>query len=251
MVTSPALAQFYLFTSTTAEGSLMSFSPVSFNAPVPFRPFAEQSLYWRGNNAPNNFEKTFYNVHSVYLRDSMIGVRVYGIDFDMLHEAFRRKNTNNFRYWNKMHMGFSLMLEKNYKHPPFPRDQMYEYINAEVFISYMHIPHQSRGDQQTKARIGTFMIMILAMPSQKYDVYLKFRPFAFSWLKLYFTQEYDIKYYGLQAEYELNKMGYDRSKCHSSKEIYNGLLLSAAAETSPDLKQRFLRIGLKFNFRNH
>jgi hypothetical protein len=251
ILAAPAYAQLYVFTSTTAEGSLMSFSPFQFNVPYPFRPFAEQSLYWRGKNAPNNFEKTFYNVHSVYLRDSMMGIRVYGIDFDMLHEAFQRKKTNNFRYWNKMRMGFSLMLEKNYKHPPFPKGRQYEYINAEVFISYMHIPHKSRGDQSTKARIGTWMIMILAMPSQKYDVFLKIRPFASSWLKMYYTQEYEIKYYGLSAEYELNKMGYDNSKTHSSKEIYKGLLVMASFESSPDLARRFIRAGIKFNFRNH
>ena len=244
-------SQVHFWTSTSIEGSPLSVKPFYFKAPLPVRPVFDQSLYWRSNNRPNNYEKTFYNFHSVYLRDSMIGLRVYGVDFDLLHEAFKKKNTNKFRYWNNLRMGFSFLLEKNYKHPMFSKDESFEYINAEVFISFMHIPHKSRGDQSTKARVGTWMLFVLGTPSRKFDIYLKIRPFAFSWLKFYYTQEYDIKNIGICAEFELNRMGYDKSKVHSSKEIYQGFTLTGGPEINIDYNQILLRFGVKYNFRNH
>ena len=247
----PAIAQMHVWTTTLLEGSPLSVKPFDFKTPIPVRPLFDQSLYWRGKNHPNNYEKTFYNVHSIYLRDSMLGVRLYGIDFDMLHEAFHKKNTNRFRYWNTMRMGFSFMLEKNYKHDPFPKGEAMRYINAEVFISYMHIPHKSRGDQSGKARVGTWMLFILACPSQKYDVYLKIRPFGLTWLKFYYTKEFDITYTGVCAEVELNRMGYDKSTCHSSKEIYKGVSLFGGAEINLDNNETLIRLGMKLSYRNH
>ncbi len=131
----PLFSQVHIRSSTLIEGSVLSVSPFDFRVPYPDRPIIDQSLYWRPKNIPNGYEKTFYNMHSVYLRDSMIGIGLFGIDYDLMNNTFKKRGPNFFRYWNKLRMGFLFMLEKNYNHPWYPKGERYNYINGEVYLS--------------------------------------------------------------------------------------------------------------------
>jgi hypothetical protein len=248
---STVLSQVHIKSTTLLEGAIFSFKPFDWKIPKPERPVFEESIFWRPKNLPNGSEKTFYHMHSIYLRDSIIGIRMYGIDFDLMNNSFRKKGPNFFRYWNTLRMGFSLMLEKNYDHPYYAKGQRYNYFNGEVYLSFLHIPHAARGDQTTRARVGSWGFFLLATPSQKYDAWLKIYPFTSTWLKFYYTRDYDINRIGTCAEIELFYMGYDKSIVHSSKDQYKGITLIGGIEYNMDSSKPLVRFGIKLDLRNH
>gem|GEM_PF-1251585 len=249
---SEVYSQIHIRSSTLIEGAPVSVKPFSLKEPIPDRPNFYQTIYWRTARTKDYYEKTVYHYQSVYLRDSMIGVRVYGIDFDLMHNIFQKKGPNFFRYWNKLRMGFSLLLEKNYKHPPYAPEEAYNYLNSEGFISFLHVPHAARGDQSTRARVGSYAFYFLATSSRRFDIHFKVYPFTSTWIKFYYAKEYGINRIGICPEIEINvNHGYDKSVVHSSKDLYKGFTLIGGVEYNMNLGETLLRFGLKMDFRNH
>jgi len=226
---------------------LRSSTKVEYSEQISF----DQTIYWRKHFSKESMPKTVYNFHSIYKKDSLLGILLYGIDIDMMSDKFEKSKGNSFRYWNKIRMGFGLMLERNPYNPPFPIETAYNYINAEIYLSYLHLPRSSRGDRNTKSRRGSFALFLLATPSKRFEGYLKFKPFGRAWIKPYFKQEYSIKHIGICTEIELNQRGYDKTKSESSKDIYKGFTIFCGPEYNLDSKNIYFYAGIKYDGRNH
>jgi hypothetical protein len=251
-------AQTLLRSSTTLEGTSFSTTPDFTETSYLSRTNVDQTIYWRKRYNRDSQEKSVYNFHSIYKRDSILGIRLYGIDIDMMSEKFEKRKANTFRYWNKIRLGFSLMIEGNPKHEMYPIEEFYYYIDAEIYFSYLHLPKSARGDRETKARRGAYMLFIMANSSQrmdsyylKMDAYFKVKPFQNVWLNLYYHQEYLVQRVSILAEVELNKRGYDKTKVESSKDLYRGITIFGGPEMNVDTKQISLRLGMKCDLRNH
>lgn len=212
--------------------------------------FAE-TVYWQRRFNRESQPKTAYHSFSVYKLDSVWGIGIYGLDIDMMSEKFDKRRANSFRYWNKMRMGFSLMLEANPRYFPLPMEEAYNYINGELYFSYLHLPRLSRGDRMTKSRRGSFMIFLSATPSQRFEGYLKFKPLGRIWIKSYFKQEYSIRRIGLCAEVELNQRGFDKTKTESSKDLYRGFIIWGGPEYNLNTGSVSFYLGIKYEGRNH
>ena len=99
----------------------------------------EHSFYWKKRVDNSGKEKDAYLSHSLYYRDSIIGVRLVGFNFRLFHEKFSTGKMNFFRYWNRIRLGFSFMLEKNYFHSYYSSDDYYKYLNVDFFVRYLYI----------------------------------------------------------------------------------------------------------------
>lgn len=212
----------------------------------------EESLYYRNRYNGESKEKSLYNIFSLYKRNAFVGLCPYGMDIDMMKEYFEKSRGNNFRYWNKIRMGFKLLLEVNLIDSA---ESALDYLDGEIYFSYLHIPHGARGDQTTKARKGSFMMYILATPSLRGLGYMKFNVGSV-WIKLYYRQEKkrlrELEYYsGINAEVEVNRNGYNRSIVESSRDVYRGLTLFAGPEYNIKLNRIIMNIGISITTENH
>ena len=251
-----------LRSSTLIETSVFAVTPDFVNPNYLDHTNIDQTIYWRRRYNGDSQEKTVYNFHSIFKRDSIIGVRVYGIDVDMMTDVFEKQGANSFRYWNKLRMGFTLILQKNPKLPDYPSDQFYNYINGEMYLSYLHLLRGARGDRMTKSRRGSFMAFFLITPTFRIDIHCKIN-LGSVWMKGYYNQEYgniwEKEYWssinrprvGLCAEWETNPRGYDKTKVHSSKDLYRGFTLVFGPEYDLHTKEISLRVGMKWDLRNH
>ncbi|MFZ2072423.1 MAG: hypothetical protein WA101_03270 [Minisyncoccia bacterium] len=223
-------------TTTLIEGS--SFKQFSFI----------EKISWRRRLNRDSQPKTVYNFSSIYKLDSIWGIGLYGLDIDLMSEKFEKKSGNNFRYQNKMRLGFVVMLEKNiyYKAP-------YDFIypNAELYLSYLHLPHKARGDRNTKTRKGSVMIFGSITPTRRISTYIKFKPFGKAWIGLSFKQRFPIPKIGLFAEIELNKRGYDKTKTESSKDLYRGFTIFGGPDYDIKGQSYSFFLGIKYEGRNH
>jgi len=228
-----------LRTTTSIEGS--SFKQFGFS----------EKIYWRRRLNGENKPKTVYNFCSIYKLDSIWGIGLYGLDIDLMSEQFEKRGENKFRYWNKIRMGFSFMFEKNPRNPPLPAEGICDYINGEIYLNYLHLPHKVRGDRNIKFRRGSFMLFFSATPSKRFEGYLKCKPFGRAWIKPYFKQEYSIKHIGICAEVELNPKGYNKTKTESSKDLYRGFTIFGGPDYNLNNKTYSFSIGIKYDGRNH
>jgi len=239
-----------LRSSTLIETSPYAFSTGENEPGYLDRTSMDQTIYWRQKFNAESQAKTIYHLQSIFKRDSMIGVRLYGMDIDMMSDAFEKKGANRFRYWNKLRLGFTLILEKNRHRPDYPLEEFYNYLDGEFYIHYLHLSQSTRGDRTTRFRRGSFAIFLLATPSRRIDAYVKVNVGGV-WLKPYYFQEYGIPRVGFCAEWETNPKGYSKTKCHSSKDLYRGVTLIGGTEMNLDTRQISLRLGVKLDMRNH
>lgn len=244
-------AQTLIKSSTSIEGGVFSLGFDLHDKTYGDRLNIDQTIYWRRRYSDESKEKTVYNFNSLYKRDSIIGVCLYGIDIDMMAEAFETRKANTFRYWNKLRLGGALLLEKNPKWPDYSLEECYNYFNAEIYISYQHIPHSARGDRTTKVRRGSYMFFALATPTKKFDVYFKVKPIGSTWVKCYYYREYDMSRVGISFEIEAKARGYDKIIVASSKDAYRGPTFILGPEYNLNTSQITLRLGIKWDLRNH
>ena len=244
-------AQILVRSSTLVEGSVVSMDQNFNNPSFLDQSTIDQTIYWRKCYDRTNLEKTVYNFHSLYKRNSMIGARIYGIDFDLMAAPFDKKAANTFRYWNKLRMGFALIVEADPYAQQYPLEEVYRYLNGEMYISYLHLPQSARGDHTIKYRKGSFMFFGLITPSWLIDTYFKVKPIGNTWLKYYYRQEYHLQQAGICAEVEVNKHGYDHISVGSSKDFYHGFTFICGPEFNFETQKISLHLGIKLDLRNH
>jgi hypothetical protein len=232
---------------TNAEGAV-SFDGFNLGSSV-----FEQSLFWRMRFNKSGKEKDSYFFHSIYFRDSVVGVKLIGFEFNLLHEAFESsRRLNKFRHWNIIRLGMSINAEHNFWHEYYAPEDAFEYFNANFYMKYYHIPKRTRGDRTTKYTIGAWgFIFDYDFHSRIYgDFFVK----AFPLTKVHFRYKRHKDYaqlFGLLFEIELNMYGYDKHGVESTKDIYNGTSLILGLEYNDLLSSVFFNFGIKMDYRNH
>jgi len=272
IVALPGKAQMLVRTSSEIKISPVSFEPRSSSLEYFGRNNFSQTIYWRKRYRTVNLEygegqaeKTVYNFHSVYFRDSLWGATLYGLDIDLMAEHFEKKKANKFRYWNKLRLGGVILLEVNPKAKAMPLEDSWRYLDMEFYFNYLHIPQRARGDRTTKFRRNSFGLHIALATTGRLSGYLKYKALGNCWLKLSGQDECfatrfglivdDYEYYkpkfGLLAEVELNRNGFDKTKVESSKDLYRGWAITFGPELN--LQSNFISfyLGIKYDFRNH
>jgi len=212
----------------------------------------EESIYYRRKYNKESKIKCSYFIFTLYKKNSSIGICPYGIDFDLMSEHFKKNKANTFRYWNKMRMGLKFVFDKKINSPEI---KLFDFIAPELYFSYLHLPHSSRGDLTTKARKGSFMFFLMVAPLKRSLVYTKFNVGS-AWIKPYFKQE-SIRFYnmensaGLNVEFEINKNGYNKSCVQSSRDIYRGITVFGGPEYNLSQSRIFMNIGVSITTENH
>jgi len=212
----------------------------------------EEKLYWRKRYDKEGQEKDSYWFHSVYLKDSMLGAKLIGIDFNFLHEKFEKNSWNKFRQWNCMRAGAALSIEYNPYEDLYPINESFKYINANIYFKFMHISKSSRGDKHTKYRRGTWGLELYRDLRKRTTILLRIKPLNFVWVNLRYKRNiYNEDYYALLFEWELNANGYNNCKVANTKDLYKGLSVFAGPEYNTTIQSFLLNIGLHFSYRNH
>ena len=90
----------------------------------------EQSLFWRTRYNKEGKERDSYIFHSLYFRDSVVGLKYFGFEFNLMHEAFEKSvRLNKFRKWNIIRLGGALSAEHNFWREYYPIEDAFEYFN--------------------------------------------------------------------------------------------------------------------------
>ena len=229
-------AQIFLKSSTLVEASVMT-DKISFGQ-------FDQTIAWKGYNREGR-EKTVYVLHSLYARASFVGVRLYGIDVDLMSERFDRNGANQFRYWNKLRMGIVLALETD----PANSFSLKSAVDGEWYFLYTHLPRTARGDGRNKYRQGSVQAFFLITPNMRMDSYFKVKPIGSTWMKFYYRQEYQVQQLGFCVEVETNPKGYGDSK--QAKDLYRGLTVFGGPELNLKNSQISFCFGVRWDMRNH
>jgi hypothetical protein len=237
---------------TNLESSSITYHPENSQINYLDNVYFEQSLFWRKRYNKQSLEKDSYFFNSLYLKDSVLGVKYFGFDFNFMHEPFDNSRMNYFRKWNCIRLGFSLSAEHNPFEIFHPINEIYEYLNANIYLKYYHIPKSSRGDKTTKYKKWAWGFFIEAEYFGRIYADLHIKPFNYLWLHVRYRKElYDDKYAALIFEWELNPYGYENCKVESSKDIYHGITLFAGPEYNLYRKTYMLNFGISMKFRNH
>ncbi len=212
----------------------------------------EESIYYRNRYSKEGKERTVYTIFTIYKKNSYIGICPYGIDFDLMSEHFQKNKANTFRYWNKIRMGFKMLVEKNLNDR---NEKVYDYFIPEAYFSFLHLPHSARGDLTTKARKGSFMFYFMIAPTKRALFCIK-QNIGSVWIKPYFKQESIFfnqmeNSSGINMEFEISHNGYNHSIVQSSRDIYRGIMLFGGPEYNFSLNRIFLNIGFLITTENH
>lgn len=213
----------------------------------------EQMLYYRRTYNKEFQETDSYYYNSVYFKDSLVGAKLIGIDFNLMRDPFEDSpRLNYFRHWNIIRIGGFFGAEYNPFEGPYPVEESYQYINGGGYIRYYHIKKSARGDKTTKYRRGDWGFFAEGEFKGRVFVDLHVKPFPYLWIHGRYKKEkqLNIKYFALIFEFELNQYGYDNRRAQSNKDLYNGVCLSFGPEYNLYNSSFSLNIGLKMDFRN-
>jgi hypothetical protein len=246
-------AQTLIKSSTLVEGFAISTSHDFTTFTTLEEGIIDQTIWWRKRYNRDHMEKTVYNFQSIFKRNSIIGARLYGIDIDLMAENFEKPKANTFRYWNKLRLGFDLIVSGDLNIKPYPLEEFYGYLDGEMYIRFLHLPHSARGDNRTKYRKGSVEIFCLVTPYQRVNGYFKFKPIGSTWLKFYYRQEnkFAPAHVGILAEVETNPKGYGHVLVGSSKDSYRGITLCGGPDFNFKTNEISLYLGIKLDLRNH
>jgi len=213
----------------------------------------EQSLFYRKTYNKYQKETDSYYYNSIYFKDSMVGAKFVGYEFNLMREPFEDSRfLNNFRRWNRLRFGAFFGAEYNPFKGFLPLEQSVEYINAGVSIFYYHVCKSARGDKTTKYRRGEWGFFAEGEFNGRslFDIYVK--PFPYVWLHGRYRKELyrNTKYYAFIIGVELNEHGYDKSQSQFNKDVYYGTVLFCGPEYNSYNGTWSLNIGLKLDYRN-
>ena len=212
----------------------------------------EQTIFWRKRYNKQGQEKDSYFFHSIYFKDSLVGVKLLGFEFNLMHERFEKSRfLNKFRQWNIIRIGGAIGAEHIFWNDYHSEEDLFEYFNGNIYLSYYHIPKKTRGDRTTKNTRGSWGFLVDVEFNGRYflDFYIK----AFPYTKMHIRHKSDRikrKYYALLFEFELNEHAYNINRVESTKDIYSGVSLLLGFEYNPIVKLT-LNLGIKMDYRNH
>ena len=252
------------FSQTVRFDTHLEGSPVSFNKQtdpeiIEPRNFSylenldfEQKIFWRKRYNNEGVEKDSYWFHSVYLTDSMVGIKLIGLDVNFMHEEFDTERWNYFRKWNCIRMGTAISIEMNPFEEHHAVEDYYKYINPSFYINYLHISKLTRGDMRTKYRRGAWGIKLYVDARKRAKMSLQIKPLDFVWVHFRFKHNiYDQKFYSVFVEWELNPNGYSNCKVENTRDLYKGLSVFTGLDYNYSNQSYMLNIGMHFSYRNH
>jgi len=223
--------------------------------------YFSESFSWRDKYNAYNEEKDCYYSHSIYIKDSELGLRLFSIDFNPFHDKFETYKLNQFIRRNKVRMRFSLLMEY------YPFDQYYvnpenthvfskfrtyyDMINMDMYIHYTHISKTARGDYRTKQRKGSWGFVFWGDLKRRVLFSFQVKTGAYVWSKFRYKKEYSGKKMALLFEIQLNKDGYSHTITESSKDIYKGMSIVLGPEYNMTSQSYMFNLGIKYNYRNH
>ncbi len=245
------IAQFYIISTTELQYSPVSITTNNKNISLNNNSSFEQSIYWQKKYSEFGQNKFMYNLISIYKREDLYGICIYGMDIDMISENFEKIRANKFRYWNKLRFGFKVLVEHETKYKPIALKSIISDLNEEFYISYLHLPQKARGDLMTKYRKHSYMLFIDAIPAEKLISSVSYKALEYVWFKAYYRKEFKISHEGLSVEIEINKHGYDHSLVKYTHDTYKGWSFIIGQEITNSTNSISLYIGAKFNFRNN
>ena len=223
--------------------------------------YLNESFSWRNKYNAYNEEKNCYYSHSLYIKDSEIGLRVASVDFNPFYEKFETYSLNQFARRNKMRIRFSLLMEyypfDNYyinaedSHVFSKIETYYGMINMDMSIRYTHLSRTARGDNRTMQRKGSWGFVIWGDLKRRYDFMFKVKTGKYVWVVLDYKKEYSGKKMSFLTEIQLNKYGFSHATTESSKDLYKGLSIIIGPEYNLTRNYYSLNVGVRYNYRNH
>ncbi len=211
----------------------------------------EQSLFWRRRYNSDGQNHDSYFTNSIYFKDSVVGIKYFGFDMNFMHEKFDNLRMNEFRMWNCIRLGFALSTEINPFEEEVNPNQVYNYLNGNIYVKYYHIRKSARGDKTTKHRRGTWGFYLNYDYFGRIDADLHIKPFSYLWVHTRYRKDLNNSYVGMIFGYELNPYGFENCLGESTRDTYNGVLVFAGPEYNLTTKSLSLNIGIKLDFRNH
>lgn len=249
--TNISIAQLYIISTSELQYSPFSIENKLIKTSYGHISNFEQSIFWQKKYSEIGQKKFMYNFHSIYKRENLYGICIYGMDIDMISEDFVRNKANTFRYWNKLRCGFKVLFENEYVYKPIALKNIFSYLNEEFYASYLHLPKKARGDLMTKYRKRSLMLVVNAIPSQKLIFQISYKALEYVWFKTYVRKEFGVLHEGLSIEFEINKRGYDRSLVKYTHDTYKGWSFIFGQEYTNSTSSISFFVGTKFNFRNN
>ena len=198
--------------------------------------------------------KLAYWRSGIFKTDSIVGIR-FGYDFDLMAEMFEKSNGNTFRHWNRFRMGFHFILKNNVYHPLIINDA-FDIIDAELTVSYLHIPSHMRGDQTLSRRRGYIEMFFSLRSSFDKNAYIGVKPFGAMWLRatyqdVHYLRVANHRFVGLDIEILTNKNGYKNGMTKLTKDYYKGFSFVVGGKYDMITKSPYINLGIRVYTRNH
>jgi len=201
-------------------------------------------------------EKLSYNTFGVFKRDSTIGFKI-GYDFDLISENFEKSRGNSFRYWNHLRARFDFIINDKVDHFQF-EEYILDLFDAEMSLSYLHIPRNLRGDQKLIHRRGYFEFKV-SMKGISFDTYshVRFKPHGNIWIRIFHDSRHYARpvvhrFIGLDCELEFNEKGYRQStKSSITKDVYKGFSFVIGGKFDLVTMSPYAHFGIRLQMRNH
>ena len=221
----------------------------------------DESFFWRKKYNADAIEKDAYFLHSLYIRDMGIGLRIFGMDFNPFYNRFLTYKFNQILRKNKLRFRFSVMMEY-YPHDDYfvqgENDRLfskpetyYNMINTDASIYYTHISKTSRGGSKTKERKGTWGIFFWTDIKKRMVADLHIQTGAYVLIKFRYKKYYSGKRVAFLTEIQLSKNGFKKTTVESSKDMYKGFSLVLGPEYNITNEEYMFTLGLKYSYRNH
>ena len=201
--------------------------------------YRERLSYWRTN---------------IFKTDSLVGIN-FGYYFDLMPDPFKRSKYNTFRYWNRLRMGFFFGLTNN-ANGPFNSINIWNLLDGEITIDYLHIHHFLRGDQSLSKRRGYIKVHFSIKSSFDIDSYIAYKPIGYLWVKALYSNHYYgntmvNSAIGIELEVLINPRGY--KDCHTSltKDYYKGVSFIVSSSYDLISNYQLINFGIRLQTRNH
>lgn len=218
-------------------------------------PNAEFDLYMkRAKQKDNSGPKLSYWRTGIFKLDSLSGLKT-GYDFDLMAEHFDKSKGNTFRHWNRFRMGMYAIAESNTYHPT-KIENVFDLIDGELTIKYLHIPQKLRGDQTLSKRKGYVEASFGIRTNFDKNINVGIKPFGATWMRA----TYEDKHYnrstihksaGVDVEILTNKNGYKKGLTKYTKDYYKGISFMVGAKYDFVTKSPYLNVGVRLVTRNH
>lgn len=218
-------------------------------------PDAYFDLYMkRARVKDNTGTKKSYWKSGIFKRDSLIGIKA-GYDFDLMSEYFEKSKGNTFRHWNRFRMGFYLIVNNSMSSPFVVEDPLL-LVDAELTLSYLHIPQKLRGDQTLSKRKGYVEIFFSIRSSFDKYAYIGVKPWGRIWLKAVYKENryartITNRMLGLDIEILTNSNGYKNGTTRLTKDYYKGISFIVGSKFDLVTNAPYINLGIRLQTRNH